>query len=72
MLLVPHGLGVQTQHCVSQRRRVQGNVGRRVGGRVLNPIQDRQHVALDKVDKDQVDQGIARHVGRVGADVGWN
>ena len=67
--LVPLGLGVQTQHRVGQRRRVRGYVRGCILGRVLNPIQDAQHLFLDEVDKDQIDRGIARHVGRVGADV---
>lgn len=65
-------MGVQTQHRISQRRRVQRHVRRRIFGGALHRIQDRQDVALDKVDKDEVDGGIACHIGWVGADVVGN
>lgn len=68
-LLVPLGLCIQAQHRVRQRRCVRRHVRRCVRLGALHRIQDLQHLALDEVDKHEINGRLARHVWRVGADV---
>lgn len=48
---------------------VQRHVVFRIGRIALQLVQD---LRLDKGDKDEIDGGIVRYVGRVGADIVWN
>jgi len=59
--LIPLGLGIEAQYCITENRTIGCNVRRSVVFGSLYAVENAQELSLDEVDKDKVDRCVIKH-----------